>query len=275
MGDALPTTRHWKRRIHLGSRYALAAAGYHSKPAFLGIGAQKAGTSALFDYLSLHPQIVPGSSKELHFFCDKHERGLNWYHSHFPLPARLGDNRITFEVTPHYLFAPAAAERIHRYNPALKLIVVLRNPVERAFSAWNMPFYKAYDYSSFDAVVEQSMKRIEDGDLVYPPTGYYPDFVHRGLYYDQLQRYFAVFDRQQVLVARSDELKRNPAQLMHRITTFLGLREHAWERETFKEKHVGTYSETMNPATRERLSQFFRPHNEKLYELLGVDYGWT
>jgi hypothetical protein len=136
LGDIVP------REVRGKTRRTLVRLGFFTRPSFLVIGGVKCGTTALHRYLCDHPKIVPAWDKEIHFFDQNVsyiERGPNWYHAKFPPPFRLGVGRQTFEATPSYLYQfPRCAERIYNYDPRLKLIVLLRAPVERAYSHWKM-----------------------------------------------------------------------------------------------------------------------------------------
>ncbi|MEW5989208.1 MAG: sulfotransferase domain-containing protein, partial [Chloroflexota bacterium] len=249
----------------------LAAVGRRLKPTFLIVGAQKSGTSALFRYLARHPCVAAPAEKELHFFDQEanYRQGPLWYHLHFP--QRTGP-AVTFEATPYYLAYPQAAERIHHYDPSLKLIVLLRNPIERAYSAWNMVYrlltehhvdellrriqttadpnlarlarllaqvnpedqaglthlYQSQAFLSFAEAVHQEISRLQ-ADERRP----YPDFVQRGLYFQQLQPYRAYFPPQQLLILESRQLKEEPTATLHRVTHFLELPPHNWEQEDY------------------------------------------
>jgi hypothetical protein len=281
-------------------------AGYHSKPSFLIVGAQKAGTTALYYYLGEHPQIVASREKEVGFFVPElyadwpehphhavlysgdgtvfddrraYRRALAWYHGHFPLPHRLGRGRLTFEATPDYLYYPRAAERLFRYDSNLRLVVLLRDPVARAFSAWTMRRrwgdYRPLIYApkreerEFESAIAEEIDEIRSGEARVAEPGY----VQRGLYYEQLVRYFAWFDRRQLLVLDSAELEGSTSATVGRVVDFLALpaypHRHEWPRF-----FVGEYDSGMPGTGADMLRDFYRPHTERLYELLGRDFGW-
>jgi hypothetical protein len=282
-------------------RRALIRCGYHSKPRFLIIGAQKAGTTALYYYLADHPDIIPAREKEIGFFSPEGFEALAhhphhpilcppsgsiysdrtayaaaaaWYHNFFPLPFKLG-HRLTFEATPEYLYYAEAPRRIFRYDPMMKLIVLLRDPVERAFSAWNMyhnfddPIYSQIrDTRSFHEAITVELSEIEKGqhtDL--------PQYIRRGLYAEQLLRYFNTFKREQVFVADSRLLDSSTATLLNDIADFLGLAAFPDGRSRPR-MHVGRY-ETETPSQSVQLLRgFYRSHNQQLYELLNYDLDW-
>ena len=128
------------KRLVTWTKKELARLGYYSRPAFIIIGAQKSGTSALHSMLRQHPQIMVPGEKELHFFDDGLIRygDFSTYHSSFPLPFQLSPNKITGEASPSYLYHPDCPKRIYNYSPGMLLVAVLREPVSRAYSGWNM-----------------------------------------------------------------------------------------------------------------------------------------
>lgn len=279
--------------------------GYHSRPRFLIIGAQKAGTVALKRYLRRHPDIIHPTKKELvyfneegrrflaqhpsfrpvpdiegHFFApDSIKRSRAWYHSHFPPPHRLGLRGITFEATPGYLYYPGAAERIADYNPRMKLVVLLRDPIERAYSGWGGfhelttrtgdGFHYLAERRSFEQAISEEIAGLAD-----PDTPLEPSYVRRGIYFDQLQRYFKYFHRDQMLILDSRALRNDTAGTLARVTQFLGLRQINWAGFSYARHHVRQYKEPLPDRARTILSDFYRPHNERLYQLLQWDLGW-
>lgn len=297
------TSARWHRWLARGkahalhqARRALARVGYGSRPDFLILGAQKCGTVALFNYLEQHPSVRPSTKKEISFFNkDVHyRRGNAWYHSHFPLRAP----GLTFEATPGYLYYPQCAPRIHAYHPSMKLIVLLRNPVDRAFSAWNMfrvlrrdrPNYLRERMRTADPAARVGLAKLLAGDhfpsfsgavrweIEQSPTVEQqpePSFVRRGLYAQQLERYFGLFPREQVLVINSEKLRADTAATLDEVTAFLQLPSHAWNAERLAPRHVGQYDKAaMDPETRRLLADYYAPHNATLSTLLGTEFRW-
>lgn len=247
----------------------------HLEPAFLIIGAQKAGTSALFKLLAAHQQVLAPVVKEHHHFDRdlEYEKGQAHYLRGFPLrPIRTGP-KVTFEATPNYLFQPAVPARIHARLPHIRLIAVLRDPVSRAHSAWNMyhqfadhPRYAhLYDPRSFEQAVEDEMA----GRTLLDPHRY----LARGCYAPQLRRYFDLFGRDRMLLFRHDELDREPEAVMQRCTSFLGLEPYSGAKEHLSIRdNVRPYSQRMSPELRERLNAYFAPHMAELVALLGPEW---
>jgi hypothetical protein len=283
------------------TRQALVRLGYYSRPSFLVIGGVKCGTTALYRYLCDHPRIVGAYDKEVHFFdqdISYVERGVGWYHAKFPAPFRMGPRQIAFEATPSYLYQfPRSAQRIFDYDANLKLIALVRSPESRAYSYWNMlrVFHSdrgksilnqadRYDPSiveecrqlfsggslpSFETLVRKELKTIDRTDL-RPEMS----FVRAGLYAEQLEHYFELFPREQVLVLDSKQLMRETRPTLDRITDFLDLPSHEWSAYTLEMIGAYPYEEPLDGDFRAELRDFYRPHNERLYQLLGEDFGW-
>jgi hypothetical protein len=285
-----------------GIRRKLVHFGYHSRPSFLIIGAQKAGTTALYYYLAGHPDIVPGRDKEIGFFTPEtftrlpdhphhsvlcrdigsifsdpgaYAAAAEWYHGLFPPPHTLGHRGVTFEATPEYLYFPSAPQRIFSYHPRMKLIALLRDPVERAFSAWNMyhnfddPIYsRIRDIRSFERAIDDELNDIEVDE-----SSIGPDYVRRGLYAAQLRRYSRLFPPDQLLWIDSRRLQSDTSAVLNEVARFLGLRPFSGGH-TWTPMHVGRYEQGLAPESVRFLREFYRPHNQELYDLLKHDFGW-
>lgn len=245
------------------------------RPSFLIIGAQKAGTSALFKMLAAHPAVLAPAVKEHHFFDDDaaYARGFGSYLKGFPRRPQGGERKVTFEATPSYLFIPDAAGRIHRHLPEARLIVVLRDPVKRAFSAWNMfrdfaghPVHGGlHDPRSFEQAVED--------ELAGRTTTRAHLYLARGHYAPQLRRFFALFGRDRVLVLDHRDLDRDPAGVMDRCCRFLGLPPFTGDPQRLQVRdNVRPYTATLDPALRQRLEDYFAPLMAELRELLGPEW---
>lgn len=248
-------------------------------PDFLIIGAQKCGTSTLHAQLATHPDIRPASRKELHFFDRHYWRGLSWYRALFPAAPPFGRNWLTFEATPSYLFHPHAAERLAKAQPRARLIVLLRDPVERAYSHYQMSLRQQVEPLSFEAAIDAEEERLtpELERMAADPTYYSgvvrkQSYLARGRYAEQLERWFQYFPREQVRVYTARELRQETRRLHQELFEFLGLRDV--ELPAVPDRNVARY-EPMRPETRARLAEYFAPHNERLYRLLGRDFGWN
>ena len=206
----------------------------------------------------------------------------------------MGRSATTFEATPEYLYTPTCAERIHRYNPNLKLIVLLRNPIDRAFSGWNMfrnlvvnrPKYLQKRVATANPAVRTAMLALlnepfPDFDTairreIDAPNHPEPSYIRRGYYAEQLQRYFDRFPRNQLLILESTQLKNDTRNTLANVVRFLDVPTFTWQDEMLKPRHVGSYAKgEISAETRQFLRDRFAPHNARLYQMLGTDFNWS
>jgi len=252
-------------------------------PDFLIIGAQKCGTTFLYHLLAQHPLVQFAASKELHFFDVHFDLGVEWYRQCFPRPVwKDGRKTITGEATPGYLFYPSVPEKMAEVVPQARLIALLRNPVERAYSHHQQATRKGKESLSFEEAIEAEEARLqgEEGRLLEEEG--YASFEHqglsylsRGVYVDQLQRWMEFFDRDQMLVLKSEAFFDDPGRTLEPVLEFLGLPEWVPEASMLGDRrNTGSYEGGMDPLLRERLERHFEPHNRRLYDLLGADFGW-
>ena len=249
-----------------------------SLPRFLIVGTQRGGTTSLYHYLAAHPDVRRPVRKEIQYFTLHHDRGDGWYRAHFPVsPANRG--RATFEATPYYLFHPHAPARAAASLPDAKIVVLLRDPVSRAFSHWQHTRMRGLEPLDFDDALDAERERL-DGELarLAADPSYRSEahriwsYATRGEYATQLDRWLAVYPREQLLVMRSEDLYRRPAETHARTLEFLGLPVATLDEYVRYTRR--TSGEEMRAATKQRLEAHFRPHNERLAALVGPDMQW-
>lgn len=255
---------------------ALAGSSPVRGPDFVIIGTQRGGTTSLHAYLAAHPLVQLPAKKELHFLTDRHERGRDWYLGQFPrnLPA----GTITGEATPYALFHPLSPARLHAAAPEAKLIVLLRNPVDRAYSHYLLERSRGDEPLGFAEALAAEPARLagEEAKLRADPTYVsrtynQASYLARGDYAAQLERWFAHVPRDRFLILRSEDLYREPAAIFTRVTDFLGLPRA--ESATFI-AHNRSDGPPLDPALRDRLAAHFAPANARLRDLLGWEPGW-
>ena len=265
--------------------YRLSTRQMRTLPDFLIIGGQKCGTSSFYRNLVKHPSIVPAFEKEIYFFNGKFHKGINWYRTHFPLlPYKYYVTKIcrqkflTGEATPGYIFHPHVPKRVFEVLPHVKIIVLLRNPVDRAYSHYYHEVRKKRETLSFEDAIKAEEKRLhgEFEKLIknerYKSFNYiHYSYLARGIYVDQLQRWNNFFKKEQILILKSEDFFRDPQTSFDQALQFLGL--PGWQVNDFRKAHVGYYPK-MDTAIRNRLLNYFEPHNHKLYEYLGINFGW-
>ena len=244
-------------------------------PNFMIIGAMKCGTTSLYHYLTAHPQVVPAKKKEIHFFDWNFEKGVDWYLQHFDL--ERNKNYITGEGTVGYLYQFYVPQRLYATFPKTKLIVLLRNPVERTISDYYMRVRSKQEYLSLPEALMQEDKRRESQPFTEQSSGNHLNiFAHYsylkpGLYVDQLQRWMQIFPREQFLILRSEDLFANPDIAVNQVFKFLGLPEH--HLSEYPQHRAGKYS-PVSPEIREALAEYFRPYNQQLEQYLGRNFYW-
>jgi hypothetical protein len=271
----------WRR---VDGAYREATASRRALPDFLIVGEAKCGTTSLYDDIVRHPAVLEAAVKEVHFFDLRFRRGLDWYRSQFPLEWRMRKDRgkarlRTGEASPYYMFHPHAPARIRQALPNVKLIAMLRNPVERAYSQYQHEFRKGREpLPSFAEAVEREPERLRGerermlADEHYNSTDHRRHaYVARGVYVDSLAPLSRLFAPEQLLVVKSEDYFAAPEATVRRVTAFLEL--PAWEPPTFARKNVGTYA-PIDSTLRRRLADYFAPHNARLYDFLEVDFGW-
>ncbi|MGC9524843.1 MAG: tetratricopeptide repeat protein [Limnospira sp.] len=244
-------------------------------PKFLIIGTQKGGTTSLQAYLEKHPQILGCIKKEVYFWSVLFFRGLDWYLAHFP-HLSPGANFLTGEATPHYLEFPEVPGRISKMLPKTKIIVLLRNPVDRALSHYHHWLRFKWEKRSFEEAIASELELLSDpANLSHEASPAVRDsqkFLWRGLYFQFLQNWLSVFPREQLLILRSEDLYENPQHIYDRVSEFLELPAH--QLDEYRRHNPGNYTADRRGSIYSQMRDFFRPHNQKLEELLGWELNW-
>jgi hypothetical protein len=240
---------------------------------FVIAGVQKAGTTALFDYLSEQPELSLSHVKETHFFDDD-ER--DWarpdyapYHALFDAP----DGRLRGEATPIYLYWPGSLERMAAYNPAMRVVVLLRDPVARAWSHWRMEYARGFEQAPFAWCIREGRRRLFEAE----PWGHHRAFsyVERGFYGEQVERLLTLFPREQVLVLTAEALQAEPTTTLAQVRAFLGLPPAARAVEP-RAVHVGRdmdYGSELTDADAAFLRDLYARDQDRLAALTGIRFG--
>lgn len=253
-------------------------------PDFIIIGGIKCGTTSLYNYMIQHPNIYPALRKETKFFDIDYNLGMNWYKPNFPINIKkyfvknlLKQKFITGEATAAYFHHPLVSKRIFEKIPKIKLIILLRNPIDRAYSDFNMRTRAKMENLSFEKVVEKEIALIEKGENLLENLEFQDYFFHfkpylsRGHYFDQLQRWYEFFPKDQIQILITEELEANPDIILRQIFKFLELSD--FKIKNLKKQNIGNYKK-MNQEIRKLLIEYFKSHNQKLYKFLGRDLSW-
>jgi hypothetical protein len=257
-------------------------------PSFLIVGAERCGTTSIFDVLRQHPAVFSATlpRKEVHYFDYKYHRGLAWYQCHFPLIARArlvarGARvaPVAFEATANYMFDPNAPGRIHRDLPGVKLLVLVRDPVERAYSAHAHQVGYGDETEPFERALELEDARLKGeaermlADPAYAPYSSYDHHSYRirGQYADQLERLEKIFGRGRIHVIDSGDFFTDPGPVYDQVLGFLGLPHRG--QPVFTPRNARPRS-PMSPAVRAALEEHYRPYDERLAAWLGREPSW-
>ena len=251
-------------------------------PDALIVGAQRCGTTSLFGYLRAHPKIVPPTVKEVHFFDTHFEYGLDWYRGHFPLKMQLAYGQaMTLEATPYYIFHPRALQRIKLLLPGARIIVLLRSPSDRAISHYFHEVRKGHEslpmldaFAKEEDRLEGELKRLQADESYQSFAHRHFSYKSRGVYIDQIERCFELFGREKVHVIHSELMFRSPQSVLNGVYGFLGLPPFTPEVLVRRGRPGGYAREDVPDGAHQSLRIFFAPHNQRLYQLVGRDFGW-
>ena len=245
-----------------------------SQPSFMIIGTVKGGTSSLYSYLCHHPNVIPPLQKEINFFSKKLNRGIDWYLAHFPqLP--LEGKFITGEATPNYMYSEKAGKKLLENFPKIKIIAILRNPVDRTVSQFYMAKCLGQESKKFTEFVPQEIQILTE--LNNNPQNYQrlinkmSIYFRRSLYIHFLKKWVNIFPKEQLLILKSEDMYENPAAITKQVFDFLGLPDY--QLLEYKNYFPGSYPE-IDASLRHQLSELFQPHNQKLEEYLGMKFNW-
>jgi hypothetical protein len=279
-------TRAERRRWAARMRWRSATRRWRVLPDFLVLGGQRCGSTSLYDMLCGHPDVAPASHKEPHFFDNNHLRGEEFYRRLFPLQLQMrarerrqGRRAVTGEATTYYLAHPAVPARVRALLPDVRLIAILRDPVDRAYSHYQLSVREGREPLSFEEALAAEPDRLagEHERLIADPS--YRGVAHRffsyrsrGRYIDQLERWWAEFPREQLLVLRSEDMFEDPRIVYDQLVTFLGLDPDA-DRRTFRARNRVSY-DAMRPETRAELRSYFAEPNRALEQRTGRAFNW-
>lgn len=245
-------------------------------PDFLVLGPQKSGTTALYQYLTAHPNIYPASSKEIFFFDFEYEynHGLDWYRSHFPVLPEF--SYLTGEASATYFNNLKAPERIAKLLPNVKLIFIMRDPIDRAISDYYMKFRNGLESRSIEEAIisEIEFLKKESVNFLDPGSRFFnkhKGYVRNGLYFYFLKTYMNLFEPQRITFVTSEKLLNSPRKTMKNIFEFLGIEDYQGHYSVINK---GGYSNNTNQLVINELSNFFTVHNQLLEDSINIKLAW-
>jgi len=238
------------------------------EPDFIIIGAMKSATSAIYEYLMQHPSVARRMPKELHFFTLNYEKGLDWYRSQFKLRQNnpAANHLLMGEASPSYFPSQVAPRLIYQAFPQVKIILSLRNPGDRAISHYYHQFNRVKDETRS---LEAAFSAQEIADLEQRPYTKTSSYIQLGKYLHQIQNWFNVFPREQILILNYHDLSVNADTFLRQIFEFLGL-------PNFSVDNIDKIYANQYPAVsyeiKQRLDSYFQPYNQELSQQLGINF---
>ena len=284
-GLTLDPDWHNPNQVSIGRAFQIATNNIRVLPNFIIIGSSKAGTWALYNYLQQHPDI-DYCARNIHFFEYAYSNKISWYKSHFPtklyksLVESIRKRKCLMgEHTSTYLHHPLIPQRVKDGIPDVKLIVSLRNPIDRAYSNYHMFVRIGTEKRTFEDAVFSELKRIEiikenDNFQIKNPNFsncVESNYLRHGTYVDKLENWLKIFPREQFCIVENKDLSKNPQQVLDKIFEFLNVPHFKLRQE--ERWNVGEYKK-MKESTRKTLQDFFKPYNERLYKLLNQNFSW-
>ena len=251
-------------------------------PDFLVIGAKRCGTTSLYQHLPEHPCISKSPHDNMGFFNDNFHLGVNWYKSFFPttftrnkIKSKFGDF-LAFDVTTKYMEEESTANNVYQTKPNMKIIIILRNPVDRAYSQYHLSVRQTAERRSFEDVVEENMNRLNKESHehyeIKPKFSVKEDnYLKKGLYALQLRYWLKIFPRENILIVSTEEFESNQQIIYNKIFEFLNISK--FEVKNTKKMEKGNYP-PMKSETRNLLLDYFRSHNHELFELINIKFDW-
>ena len=246
-------------------------------PNFIIIGTVRSGSTSLYYNICEHPAVLSAAYDEIGFFDSNFHLGINWYRSMFPTQKEMEKVRkhtnfaITGEDTPFYFWKKEAAERIFEIIPHSKLIAIFRNPVDRAYSNYNLGIRKKTEELSFEDAIDEEMNFMKNHTF-RESVDRRRSYLSKGLYANQFKIWRNVFSENQIHAISMEEMEKYPEETLLKVFRFLGIPDYSIKNP---QKQKSARYEKMRSKTRERLLDYYRPHNEKFFQMIQREFGWS
>ena len=253
-------------------------------PDFIMVGTVRSGSTSLYYNICEHPSVIPAAYDEIGFFDSNFHLGINWYKSMFPTKKEMQKIRektnyaITGEDTPFYFWKKEAAERIFKIIPNSKIIAIFRNPVDRAYSNYNVgvragtspEFVGETEKLSFEDAIDEEMNFMENHSF-RESIEQRGSYLSKGLYAEQFKIWSDIFSKDQIHVLSTEEMQKNPRETLLELFRFLGLPDY--DIKNPQKQKFFKYKE-MSSNTRKKLLDFYKPHNEKFFQMIEKRFDW-
>jgi len=245
-------------------------------PDFIIIGTVRSGSTSLYYNICEHPSVLPAAYDEIGFFDSNYHLGINWYRSMFPKQKEIDELKkdtgfaITGEDTPFYFWKKETAERISDIMPNSKLIVIFRNPIDRAYSNYNLGIRKKTEKLSFEDAINEEMNFLEKHSF-RESADRRRSYLSKGFYENQIKIWFDIFPREQIHILSTEDMQKDPEKTLLKIFKFLKIPSYSLKNP---QKQKSAEYKKMDDKTREKLLNFYKPYNEKFFQTIQERFDW-
>ena len=246
-------------------------------PDFIIAGTVRSGSTSLYYNICEHPSVLPADYDEIGFFDSNYDLGIDWYRSMFPKQKEMDmiekdtGIAITGEDTPFYLWKKEAVERISQVLPNVKIIGIFRNPVDRAYSNYNLGIRMNTEQSGFDEAIDEEIEFM--GKHSFRETADRKrSYISKGIYIEQIKLWLDVFPREQIHILSTEQMQKQPQDTLNDVFRFLDIPEY--HIKIPQKQKVARYTK-MELDTRKRLLEFYEPYNEKFFQVIEQRFEWN
>ena len=245
-------------------------------PDFIIIGTVRSGSTSLYYNICEHPSILPASYDEIGFFDSNYHLGIDWYRSMFPRQKKMKKTKketgyaLTGEDTPFYFWKREVAERILEILPNVKIIAIFRNPIDRAYSNYNLGLRKNTEKLTFEEAIDEEIEFLEKHSF-RECVDRRRSYLSKGLYEKQVKVWFELFDTSQIHILSTDQMQKNPQKELQKIFSFLEISDYAIKNP--QKQKSAEYSK-MRSDTRRKLLDFYKPHNDEFFRIIKQKFDW-
>ena len=246
-------------------------------PNFIIVGTVRSGTTSLYYNICEHPSVISAAYDEIGFFDSNYHLGINWYRSMFPSEKEMSEvknktgSSLTVEDTPFYFWKEEAIKRIFKIIPNVKIISIFRNPIDRAYSNYNLGLRAKTEELEFEDAIDDEINFLRKHTF-RESIDRRRSYISKGMYEKQIEMWFNVFPREQIHILSTEDMQKYPKDTLQKIFGFLELKEYNIKNPQ-RQKHANY--EKMNEETRKKLLKFYKPHNEKFFEVVQKRFDWN
>lgn len=252
-------------------KYRLLTSESRSLPSGLIVGAMKSGTTSLYKNLTKYPSIHGPTKKEVHFFGENYKKGVNWYKAHFPMKEKVSGGEV-IEATPKYIFSKGVPKQIKEVVPKAKIIMILRNPVNRAISHYMHEVRAGREKRPMKKAIKENMKRVKKEKKVSKDVLSHFSYLERGEYFRQIKRYINWFTKEKMKIVKSERMFREKSNVTKEVAEFLTGRR--MDKVDCEKHNAGDYNDSKYDEVKRMLREYYIDKNRNLYDLIGRDLEW-